>query len=211
MYRIISGRWKSKRISAPKNFEVRPTTDFAKEALFSIIENRFSFDMGASSVLDLFAGIGSISLEFASRGCNDVTSVEMNPKHSAFINATASELDMSLQLNVQRADVFEYLKKNRNRKTYEIIVADPPFDLDEKKYSELISLVLNNRFLKENGIFILEHQSRTKLQHPNLLDTRKYGNVSFSFFKPNDAEDEIKVEVEGKIKDEGKVEDKSGD
>ncbi|WP_228406768.1 16S rRNA (guanine(966)-N(2))-methyltransferase RsmD [Kaistella haifensis] len=188
MYRIISGRWKSKRISAPKNFEVRPTTDFAKEALFSIIENRFSFDIGSSAVLDLFAGIGSISLEFASRGCQNVTSVEMNPKHAAFINSTAAELDMSLQINVQRADVFDYLKKNRNRKLHEIIVADPPFETDEKKYNELIALVLNNAFLKENGIFILEHQSRTKLEHPNLLDTRKYGNVSFSFFKPNETE-----------------------
>ena len=188
MYRIISGRWKSKRISAPKNFEVRPTTDFAKEALFSIIENRFSFDIGSSAVLDLFAGIGSISLEFASRGCQNVTSVEMNPKHAAFINSTAAELDMSLQINVQRADVFDYLKKNRNRKLHEIIVADPPFETDEKKYNELIALVLNNAFLKENGIFILEHQSRMKLEHPNLLDTRKYGNVSFSFFKLNETE-----------------------
>lgn len=186
MYRIISGRWKSKRISAPKNFEVRPTTDFAKEALFSIIENRFSFDIGSSAVLDLFAGIGSISLEFASRGCQNVTSVEMNPKHAAFINSTAAELDMSLQINVHRADVFDYLKKNRNRKLHEIIVADPPFETDEKKYNELIALVLNNAFLKENGIFILEHQSRMKLEHPNLLDTRKYGNVSFSFFKPTE-------------------------
>lgn len=183
MYRIISGKWKSKRISAPKNFEVRPTTDFAKEALFSIIENRFRFDYSSISVLDLFAGIGSISLEFASRNCNDITSVEMNPKHATFINNTASELEMALQINVQRADVFEYLKKNRNRKTYEIIIADPPFETEEKKYNELISLVLNNNYLKENGVFILEHQSRMKIEHPNLLDTRKYGNVSFSFFK----------------------------
>ena len=189
MFRIISGKWKSKRISAPKNFEVRPTTDFAKEALFSIIENRFRYDYSSISVLDLFAGIGSISLEFASRNCNDITSVEMNPKHAAFINNTASELEMALQINVQRADVFEYLKKNRNRKTYEIIIADPPFETEEKKYNELISLVLNNNFLKENGIFILEHQSRMKIQHPNILDTRKYGNVSFSFFEAKQNEE----------------------
>lgn len=187
MYRIISGKWKAKRISAPKNFDVRPTTDFAKEALFSMIENRF--DIASSAVLDLFAGIGSISLEFASRGCENITSVEMNPKHAAFINSTAAELEMALQINVQRADVYDYLKKNRNHKSYDIIVADPPFETEEKKYNELISLVLNNKFLKPNGMFILEHQSRTKLQHPNLLDTRKYGNVSFSFFKPNDEEE----------------------
>lgn len=188
MYRIISGKWKAKRISAPKNFDVRPTTDFAKEALFSIIENRFRLDYSSISVLDLFAGIGSLTLEFASRECKDVTSVEMSGKHATFINMVATELDMQPQINVHRADVYEYLKKNRNRKTYQLIVADPPFETEESKYNELISLILNNNYLDPNGVFILEHQSRTKLQHPNLLDTRKYGNVSFSFFEPNKEE-----------------------
>lgn len=182
MFRIISGKWKAKKIAAPKNFEVRPTTDFAKEALFSILENRY--DLAFCSVLDLFAGIGSITLEFASRECPDITSVEMNPKHTGFINATAAELDMALQVNVQRADVYEWLKKNRNRKQYDIIFADAPFDTDEKKYQELISLVLNNGYLKENGTLIVEHQTRLKLQHPQIFDTRKYGNVSFSFLRP---------------------------
>lgn len=186
MFRIISGRWKSKRISAPKNFEVRPTTDFAKEALFSILENRYGFDFASASVLDLFAGIGSISLEFCSRDCEDVTAVELQPKHAAFISEKAAELEMQLQINVVRGDVYDYLKKNRNRKNYEIVVADPPFDTTDDKYSELISLVLNNQYLKENGIFVLEHQSRKKPDHPNLVDTRKYGNVSFSFFKANE-------------------------
>ncbi len=187
MYRIISGKWKAKKISAPKNFDVRPTTDFAKEALFSIIENKY--DLEFCSVLDLFAGIGSISLEFGSRGCQDVTSVEMNSKHTAFINATASELEMSLQLNVQRADVYDWLKKNRNKKQYDIIFSDAPFETDEKKYQELISLVLNNNYLKENGVFIVEHQTRLKMQHPQIFDSRKYGNITFSFLKaPNKVE-----------------------
>lgn len=181
MFRIISGKWKAKKISAPKNFDVRPTTDFAKEALFSIIENRYSLEF--CHVLDLFAGIGSISLEFGSRDCPDVTSVEFNPKHCAFINTTASQLEMAMQINTQRADVYDWLKKNRNRKSYDIVFADPPFETDEKKYQELITLVLNNGYLKEEGTFILEHQTRTKLQNPSLIETRKYGNVSFSLFK----------------------------
>ncbi len=186
MFRIISGKWKAKKIAAPKNFEVRPTTDFAKEALFSILENKFELEY--CNVLDLFAGIGSISLELGSRDCQDITSVEMNAKHCAFIGATAHELGMSLQINVIRSDVYDYLKKNRNRKQYNIVFADPPFETDEKKYNELISLVLQNNYLKENGLLIIEHQTRNKLQHPNLQDTRKYGNVSFSFFKPNEVE-----------------------
>lgn len=187
MYRIISGKWKAKKIAAPKNFEVRPTTDFAKEALFSILEN--TYDMQSVAVLDLFAGIGSISFEFASRGCQDVTSVEMNPKHTSFLNSTASELGFSLQVSVQRGDVFDWLKKFRNRKAFEIVFSDAPFETEEKKYREIISLVLNNKYLKENGVLIIEHQSRMKLDHPNLMDTRKYGNVSFSFFRPNTEED----------------------
>lgn len=182
MYRIISGTWKGKKISAPKNFEVRPTTDFAKEALFSILEHRL--DLEYLSVLDLFAGIGSISLEFASRGCKDITSVEMNPKHTTFINNTAKDLGFNLHINLQRTNVFDWLKKFKNHgKTYDIIFSDPPFDLSENEYQELISLVLNHEILKENGIFILEHQSRLKIEHSHLQETRKYGNVSFSFFK----------------------------
>lgn len=179
-YRIISGQWKAKRISAPKHFIVRPTTDFAKEALFSILDNRYA--LASSSVLDLFSGIGSITLEFASRGCQDIQSVEMNAKHAGFIQQTASELDLVLNMNIQRADVFDWLKKNKGKKQYDIIFADPPFDLDEKKYQELIALVLENDYLKENGVFILEHSSRMKLEHSQLLESRKYGNISFAFF-----------------------------
>ncbi len=92
---------------------------------------------------------------------------------------------MALQINVQRGDVFDWLKKFRNNKSFEIVFSDAPFEMEEKKYYELISLVLNNKYLKENGVLIVEHQSRMKLDHPNLIDTRKYGNVSFSFFEPN--------------------------
>lgn len=189
MFRIISGRWKAKRISAPKNFDVRPTTDFAKEALFSILENKYDFEF--CSVLDLFAGIGSISLEFASRDCTDVTCVEMNPKHTGFINSTAADLDMAIQINVQRADVYDWLKKNRNKKQYEIVFSDAPFEsTDEKKYQELISLVLNNNYLKENGIFVLEHQTKLKLEHPQIYNSRKYGNITFSFIKAEEKQEE---------------------
>lgn len=183
MFRIISGRWKAKRISAPKNFDVRPTTDFAKEALFSILENRF--DLETVSVLDLFAGIGSISLEFASRYCEDVTAVENNLKHCAFINSTAAELDMSLQISVQKADAFDWLKKNRGKKQFDIIFADPPFNMEKNRYDELLALIVSNNYLKEDGLLILEHQAKNIPVHPNLLDTRKYGNLSFSLLKPN--------------------------
>ena len=182
MYRIISGKWKGKKIAAPKNFDVRPTTDFAKEALFSMIENKYELEF--SSVLDLFAGIASISFEFASRGCNDITAVEQNAKHTTFIHTTAAELDMSLQINIQRADVYDWLKKNRSKKQYDIIFVDPPFmETDEKKYTEILNLIQNHKYLKPNGTLILEHQTKLKLAHENLIESRKYGNITFSFFQ----------------------------
>ena len=108
----------------------------------------------------------------------------MNPKHATFINNTAKDLGFNLHINLQRANVFDWLKKFKNHgKTYDIIFSDPPFDLSENEYQELISLVLNHEILKENGIFILEHQSRLKIEHSHLQETRKYGNVSFSFFQ----------------------------
>lgn len=182
MYRIISGKWKAKKIAAPKNFNVRPTTDFAKEALFSILENRFA--IGEISVLDLFAGIGSISLEFASRYCQDITSVDVNYKHIKFIETTAQELGFSQDINPQRSDVFEWLKKGKNHhKKFDVIFADPPFDLEKEKYSELIDFILKGDFLSDKGVFILEHQSQNQFEHELLKNSRKYGNVTFSFFE----------------------------
>lgn len=88
--RIISGTHKSRKIIAPKNLPVRPTTDMAKESLFNIINN--NFDFGAITVVDLFAGTGNISYEFASRGTEHITSVDQNFGCIKFINKTAKPL-----------------------------------------------------------------------------------------------------------------------
>ncbi|CVK16688.1 16S rRNA (guanine(966)-N(2))-methyltransferase RsmD [Apibacter mensalis] len=179
MIRIISGKLKGKKISAPKHFEVRPTTDFSKEALFSIITNRYTIP--DISVLDLFSGIGSIDYEFASRGCKDITSVEMNEKHVKFIQDTTKILGIS-DINVVRQNVLSFLEKGSYKK-YDIIFADPPFDWEDKQYENLIQSVLQHNFLSENGEFILEHNTRKDFsEFPNFTESRKYGNVRFSFF-----------------------------
>lgn len=182
MYRIISGKLRGKKIAAPKNFDVRPTTDFAKEALFSIIGHRK--DVEHLSVLDLFAGIGSITLEFASRDVQDITAIEGNVKHAAFIDKTAKELDLGLQVNVVRSDVFEWLKKGRNHaKKFDLIFADPPFNLGEHRYIELVNLIMDAGILNDGGLLIVEHPARQPIDHPLAQETRKYGNLSFSFFE----------------------------
>ena len=88
--RIVSGKYKGRAINPPRNLRARPTTDFAKENLFNVLGNLLDFE--ECDVLDLFAGTGSISYEFASRGARSVTSVEINPVHYNFIRQTAAQL-----------------------------------------------------------------------------------------------------------------------
>jgi 16S rRNA (guanine(966)-N(2))-methyltransferase RsmD len=175
--RIISGTYKGRTIHPPKNFKARPTTDFAKESLFNILNN--NFDFSEIKALDLFSGTGSISLELASRGCVDITSVELNYNHFAFIKKTASELQFS-QIKVIRADVFKFLKTNKG--SYDLIFADPPYELE--KIESIPDLIIERNILSEGGWFILEHGSRNDFtQHPNFKEQRVYGSVNFSVFE----------------------------
>ena len=175
--RIISGNYKGKTLHPGKNFSARPTTDFAKEALFNILANRFDFQ--DVEVLDLFSGTGSIGYEFASRACISVDVVELNYKHAGFIQSTAKELKFS-QLKVHRISAFQYIKTCSS--TFDIIFADPPYDME--KVDQIPTLILDRRLLKPAGVLILEHSKKISFSgHSNLKDHRSYGSVNFSFFE----------------------------
>lgn len=174
--RIIGGSHKGRRITAPGSLPVRPTTDMAKEALFNILNNHYDFE--GLKVLDLFAGIGSISYEFASRGAAEVHSVEMNPRCVRFITDISRKLDMK-NLFVIRANVFTYLR--RGGKKFDIIFADPPYDLDD--IESIPDLVLQHDLLEKDGWLIMEHPAKLDFsEHPQLDQHRNYGKVNFSMF-----------------------------
>lgn len=176
--RIISGQFRGKKLIAPNNLPVRPTTDFAKTGLFNILNNYYSFEK--ISVLDLYAGTGNLSFEFASRGCSTITAIDKDAACCNYMNKTAQQLGISKQLNVLQSDVLTYLKNSKT--AMDIIVADPPYA--ETPTSELVNLIFENQLLKPNGVFILEHSSEVDLsQVPHYLQTRKYGFVSFTFFE----------------------------
>lgn len=182
--RIISGNRKGKKIKAPNNLEVRPTTDFAKEALFNILNNLT--DIYDAEILDLFAGIGSISYEFASREAKSIVSIDNNPSCIKFIDKIITELNFN-QIQTIKTDAIKYLETNRRK--YDIIFADPPYDFGQ---TEIIpELVFKNEMLNEDGILIVEHPiSLSFIDHPNVFDYRKYGSVCFSFFKIQNNEEE---------------------
>lgn len=175
--RIISGKYKGRIIVPPRNLRARPTTDFAKENLFNVLAG-FGFDYSECDVLDLFAGTGSVSYEFASRGARSVTAVEINAVHYAFIRRTASELGFR-GLYPVKANVFNYLRACMRQ--FDIVFSDAPYDLPGSE--EVISLVFERKLLKEDGLLIFEHSKGHDFSaHPHFLQTRNYGSVQFSMF-----------------------------
>ncbi len=175
--RIISGTYKGRLITPPKNLRARPTTDFAKENLFNVLNNIIEFE--ECEVLDLFAGTGSISYEFVSRGVKSITSIEINAVHHNFIKRTAIELGMK-NLYAVKANVFLYLRSCT--KKFNVIFSDAPYDLEGS--AEVIKLVFDGDLLHEDGLLIFEHSKGVSFdEHPNFWQTRSYGSVQFSFFK----------------------------
>ncbi len=176
--RIISGSHSGRQIFPDKNFSARPTTDFAKENLFNILTNYIDFE--EIRVLDLFSGTGSISYEFASRGAQEIISVEANYKHYAFILKTAKELGFK-NMKIYKTDVFIACKKLKGQK-FDIIFADPPYNLD--KIQEIPATIFDNDLLGENGIAIIEHPERIQFStHPRFSEHRQYGSVNFSLLR----------------------------
>jgi 16S rRNA (guanine966-N2)-methyltransferase len=176
--RIIGGYFKSRTFIPGKNFRARPTTDFARENLFNILSNRY--DLKEKKILDLFAGTGSISFEFASRGCMDVTCVESDRVHYGFIRSVIDKLGLKKNVRPLNKDVFKVIQKID--KPFDIIFADPPYDL--RRLADLPDLIMNGKILNFEGLFILEHGKRNDFSsHLNFKEKRVYGSVYFSFFQ----------------------------
>lgn len=176
--RIISGKHKSRRLSAPKNLPVRPTTDMAKESLFNILNNTYYFD--SISVIDLFSGTGNISYEFASRGTKNIYAIDADFGCIKYINETAKDLD--LPINTFKSDVYKFLEKTSLQA--DVIFADPPYDFEAEQFLKIVDVVFQRNLLTENGLLIVEHSKHTDLtSHAKHSYDKRYGGNVFSFFE----------------------------
>ena len=171
--RIIAGTHRGRRINPPSNLPVRPTTDRAKESLFSIIDNGYYFE--DRTVLDLFCGTGNISFEFASRGVEKVTSVDNNKNCIDFIDKTAEQ--MQLNISTIKTDGLKFVE--RCKQQFNFIFADPPYDYDN--YQKLKETIIVNKLIAKDGLLIIEHDKETIFTDEN-VSLRKYGTVHFSIF-----------------------------
>ncbi|MEG1580198.1 MAG: RsmD family RNA methyltransferase [Bacteroidaceae bacterium] len=175
--RVITGKYKGRRFDVPRTFKARPTTDFAKENLFNVLNGYLDFE--ESTALDLFAGTGSITLELLSRGCTRVVSVELEQQHFSFITSVLRKLEDKAVLPL-RTDALRFI--SRCREQYDLVFADPPYVMNE--LPELPDRIFAGHLLKEGGLFVLEHGKEHHFsEHPHFLEHRSYGSVNFSFFR----------------------------
>ncbi len=174
--RVISGTHRGRVMHPPKNLPVRPTTDFAKESIFNILNNHFELE--GLNVLDLFCGTGNMSYEFASRGCAPVTAVDNHFNCCDYTKKTAAAFQMNM-IKVIKAEVFSFLKKTAG--TFHIIFADPPYDMEQ--LDTIPTLVFEKKLLKPDGWLIVEHGPLTNLSGlPHFKEKRTYGHANFSVF-----------------------------
>ncbi|MCQ2153530.1 MAG: RsmD family RNA methyltransferase [Bacteroidales bacterium] len=176
--RIIGGSLRGLRINPPAGYRARPTTDFAREALFNILDNEYEF--AGLKVLDLFGGTGAISFEFVSRGVGHVWCVEMSRDNASFIMRESQRLGTGEALTVVRDNVFDFIPVCREK--FDIVFADPPYALDGME--TIPDKVLSKGLLHPDCYFILEHGSEHSFrEHPRFFREKIYGRVHFSFFK----------------------------
>lgn len=175
--RIIRGKYGRRRFDVPTNISARPTTDFARENIFNVLENMVDFE--GLTALDLFAGTGAISLEMVSRGASAVTAVEMAPTQYRFIEKVRQQLNCR-ELTVIKGDVFKYL--HSTRQPVDFIFADPPYNLDN--FDEVLPAIMNSAAYGEGTIVVLEHgKDRDYSSVQGFLERRVYGSVNFSIFR----------------------------
>lgn len=175
--RIITGIYKGRHFDIPRSFKARPTTDFAKENIFNVLNGYI--DLDGAMALDLFAGTGSISLEMLSRGCSQVVSVEADRDHANFIRQCMTKLGTDANVLI-RGDVFRFIKSCCQQ--FDFIFADPPYALEQ--LAQMPDIVMERDLLNEGGLFVLEHGKRNDFsQHPRFVEHRAYGSVNFSFFQ----------------------------
>ncbi len=175
--RIIGGQYKGMKFEPPQLIPTRPTTDFAKEGLFNVINNYFNFDNVCW--LDLFGGTGSLSYEFYSRGCRDITLVEAFPKCAEFIRQTFKQLGAGPEVQVIQGDVFQFIRESHRK--YDLIFAGPPYALES--LPSLPDLIFEKGLVLDQGWFILEHNPNHDFsKHPHFLFLRRYGSTLFSIF-----------------------------
>jgi 16S rRNA (guanine966-N2)-methyltransferase len=188
--RIIGGQAAGRLLKVPKGFDVRPTPDLVKQALF----NSLSARVLDTDVLELFAGSGALGLECLSRGAAHVTSVEKANRHARMIRENLESIGLDparFELHVQDAFVALGQLAGAARR-FDLVLADPPFGEKNvgRRSTSFSQQLLDNEILpsllRPGGLLILGHSKRDQLTLPHHWEERKllkHGDSLFRFLE----------------------------
>jgi 16S rRNA (guanine966-N2)-methyltransferase len=177
--RIITGLYKGRILKTVKDLSVRPATDRVKQTIFDMLATRV--DLDGASVLDLFAGSGSLGIEALSRGAERAVFVETSPAAIASIEANLAMLDCNDAAEIHETDALAFI--TRSNEHYDIIFADPPYEFDETQ--NIPEIVFTSGILKRYGMLIIEHATSLRFESTQLYNTgpeKKFGRTVVTFF-----------------------------
>lgn len=184
--RVISGKFKGKKLFSPIGQDVRPTTDRIKETVFNIICSKRSF-IGAY-VLDLFSGSGALGIEALSRGAKKAVFVDKSRDSFELTKKNLAHVGIDTEAEIYNTDYQIALKKLEGKK-FDIIFLDPPYF--GKTEQNIFDLIQKYDLLTINGIIFLEHSTKIDLPQTNerfIIDNRICGKTSITFFMPKECE-----------------------
>lgn len=175
--RIIGGKYRSILLNTPDNYDIRPTTDRCKEALFSII----GYDIIDADVLDLFTGTGSIGVEALSRECKSVVFVDSSKESIKIVKSNLAKINDTGEVVLQNCE--NYIKSTTSK--FDIIFLDPPYAEYKDKIDNLIKLIFENGLLKKDGFIVIELDVKNELFFDQFetYKFKKYGKTSFTFLR----------------------------
>ena len=183
--RVISGRFKGKKLLLPKDKNTRPLKDLVKESIFNLLEhsNKININLKKSTILDLFSGSGSFGIECLSRESKHVCFFENYLEAIKVLEKNLLLLKNEKKFQIFKENCFEYFNSdNQINKKFDIIFIDPPYK--EIKINMLIERIIYKKLLKKNGILIIHRHKKDKVvitEKINIFDTRSYG-VSKVYF-----------------------------
>ena len=176
--RIIGGKFKGKKLIAPKDKETRPLKDLTKESIFNIINhsNKFSIDIKKAYVLDLFSGVGSFGIECLSQGASHVTFIEKYEGVLPILKNNLNNLKSEINYEIIESDILNKFEFKSLKLRYDIIFLDPPYK--ERSLENILDTIIKNKIIKDNGIIIIHrHKKETDIFPKNfkLIEEKKYG------------------------------------
>ncbi|NTV06466.1 MAG: 16S rRNA (guanine(966)-N(2))-methyltransferase RsmD [Chlorobiaceae bacterium] len=175
---ILAGAYKGRKIRSSSSLAIRPCSSRVKKSLFDTLTARIDFE--GASVLDLFAGFGSLGFEALSRGAQSVCFVDQHVEALGALKATTLQLGLQDRVKIVNADVSAFL--GRVSGEFDLVFCDPPYSWPD--YDRLIEKIAGGAVLAEEGFLLVEHSAHLDFrQSPYYSFHRDYGMTRVTFFQ----------------------------